>query len=104
MTADEVSYAGGLYDVNNESAYYYLNTEGGSSTGIRYWWTMSPSYFHSTISTLIFIVHIGNPGRLVDTSVSTKGVVRPVVSLVSNVLVTGGDGSGNNPYTIALPN
>jgi len=44
-----------------------------------------------------------NPGYLESNSVRNTYVVRPVVSLKKEVLVTGGDGSANNPYTITMP-
>ncbi len=108
MTADEVSYAGGLWVTDNASAYYYLNASGGSSTGEYYWWTMSPHYFHLSSSAnciaYVFTVYgSSNPGRLHYTNVNYTGVVvRPVVSLKSSVLVTGGSGTGSDPYTLTI--
>ena len=104
MTADEVSYAGGLYGNDNGSAYYYLNASGGSSTGTYWWWTMSPFNFNSSGNAYVFFVSgSNNPGRLSNTFVYASGVVvRPVVSLKSSVLVTGGSGTGNDPYTLTI--
>ena len=105
MTADEVSYAGGLYGNDNGSAYYYLNASGGSSTGTYWWWTMSPFNFNSSGNAYVFFVSgSNNPGRLSNTFVYASGVVvRPVVSLKSSVLVTGGSGTGSDPYQVVLP-
>ena len=108
MTADEVSYAGGLLETNNASVYYYLNASGGSSTGGNWWWTMSPYRFYwdssANNSAGVFIVGgSGNPGYLTNTTVYHSGaVVRPVVSLKSSVLVTGGSGTGSDPYTLTI--
>ena len=41
MTADEVSFAGGLYSTNAPTWYYY-NSANGSSTGLTWWWLLSP--------------------------------------------------------------
>jgi len=41
MTADEVSFAGGLYGANTPTWYYY-NSVNGSSTGSKFWWLLSP--------------------------------------------------------------
>ena len=41
MTADEVSFAGGLYGTNAPTWYYY-NSANGSSTGSNWWWLLSP--------------------------------------------------------------
>ena len=99
MTADEVSYAGGVYAKPNTSAYYSLNASGGSSTGSASWWTMSPHYYSANISnTFLVAAH----GALSFTNVHLSDVVRPVVSLKSSVLVTGGSGTGSNPYTLTM--
>ncbi len=99
MTADEVSYAGGVYAKPNTSAYYSLNASGGSSTGSASWWTMSPHYYSANISnTFLVAAH----GALSFTNVHLSDVVRPVVSLKSSVLVTGGSGTGNDPYTLTI--
>ncbi len=110
MTADEVSYAGGVYGSNNSGAYYYLNASGGSSTGGNWWWTMSPSYFNwlssSSSSTYASVFVVGGsgsfPGRLSYDRVNYTRVVRPVVSLKSSVLVTGGTGTASDPYKLTL--
>jgi len=105
MTADEVSYAGGLYNSNNFGAYYYLNASGGSSTGSYYWWTMSPFYWYGSDANVgMFDVDgSGNPGRLTwDSPTHTNVVVRPVVSLKKETTVTGGDGSSSSPYQVSL--
>ena len=69
---------------------------------IEHWyWTMSYRSSDSDTWANVFIV-CGSvyPGRLDSAYVlSTDGVVRPVVSLKSNVLLTG-DGSKENPYLI----
>jgi len=107
MTADEVSYAGGLWTTNNPGAYYYLNASGGSSTGSSYWWTMSPSYFTVSSSySWAIVFYVGgsgsDPGNLIDDYVNITRVVRPVVSLKSSVLVTGGTGTASDPYTLSM--
>jgi len=122
MTADEVSYAGGVYKTQNTKSYYYLNKARGSSTGSSWWWTMSPSsylywngipepasLFTSTrlvtgsVAYMFGVGGSGDPGRLGSNDVSATHVVRPVVSLKAEVGVIGGDGSSNNPYTVVMP-
>jgi len=103
MTADEVSYAGGLYGTNNASAYYYLAQDGTSSiTGGSYWWTMSPSYWDGSHAVVFIVGGSLNPGNLTASDVNRSNVVRPVVSLKSNVLVTGGSGTASYPYTLTI--
>jgi len=102
MTADEVSYAGGVYLSNNPGAYYYLNASGGSLTGSSCWWTMSP-YDSSGYVVFAFSVRGSDYlGRFNSNGVHATNVVRPVVSLKPEVMVTGGDGSANNPYELTL--
>ena len=105
MTADEVSYAGGLWVTNNSGAYYYLNASGGSSTGSNWWWTMSPCHYNGSGYASVFRVGGSGsfPGRLDNNRVDYSYVVRPVVSLKAEVEVTGGDGSANNPYMVVMP-
>jgi len=52
----------------------------------------------------VFIVRGSSlPGYLNSTDVgNSSGVVRPVVSLKSSVLVTGGSGTGSDPYTLTM--
>ncbi len=105
MTADEVAFAGGVYGTNNPKAYYYLAQDGTSSiTGTSWWWTMSPSFFSSTNHAVVFRVGGSSyPGYLSNAAnVNLSHVVRPVISLKKEVLVTGGNGSANSPYEINL--
>ena len=60
---------------------------------------MSPHYYSANISnTFLVATH----GALSFTNVHLSNVVRPVVSLKSSVLVTGGSGTGSNPYTLTM--
>ena len=99
MTADEVSFAGGL-DVNNARTWYYYNSAKGSSTYSTVWWLLSPNYWVGSV-TLVFCVG-GDviPGRLDESLVSYARGVRPVISLKSNVVWLSGDGTATNPYQI----
>ena len=99
MTADEVSFAGGVYRTKAETWYYY-NSANESSTGSTWWWVLSPyiwdgSYAH------VFGVHGSSwPGLLNSNLVLDTGGVRPVTSLKSCVKYSSGDGTATNPYTI----
>jgi len=102
--AYEVSYAGGVYATDNSGAYYYLNASGGSSTGSIWWWTMSPyNWYRGNSWAIVFVVGgSGDPGRLNGSYVNSAYVVRPVVSLKKEVVVTEGDGSSSLPYQVSL--
>jgi len=102
MTADEVVAAGGLNDTNSPKAYYYLNASGGSSIGSKFWWTMSPYDWDDTYARVFFVYGSIAPGKLNNLYVDGSGVVRPVVSLKSSVLVTGGTGTASDPYKLTM--
>ena len=101
ITADEISYAGGLYNVNNPS--YYIS-QNASSTEV-YWWTMSPSYWYGDYSGAIVFVVGGSSftGGLYNDWLDYTHGVRPVISLKACVTTTGGNGTADNPYTVELP-
>ena len=99
MTADEVSFAGGLWGTNAQTWYYY-NSAKGSSTGSTFWWLLSPASGNSSYAYVFFVVGSSNPGFLSSTYVSHTYGVRPAVSLKSCVKTSGGDGSASAPYTI----
>ena len=115
MTADEISYAGGIYGNYNANAWYFRNAKEGtlttsssstdasySSTGSTWWWLLSP-YFWNESSALVFGVYGSSySGSLNgnDGYVNRTYGVRPAVSLKSCVKTSGGDGSASDPYTI----
>ncbi len=93
ITADEVALAGGLYGTKNER--YYLKT--GS-----YYWTMTPVSFASwTVLANEFSVF--STGEFSGMRVgSTIGGLRAVINLKSDVLLAGGNGTMDDPYTVKL--
>ena len=84
LTADEIILAGGQR-LNNSD--YYLNT------GQTYW-ALSPSYFNIYLS---YGFRVSSSGFLGDYIVSETYEVRPVVTLASNVEITG-LGTVDSPY------
>ena len=75
------------------------SVKGGSSiTGLTaYYWTLTPyatSYVRNVISN----------GSAHGNSPSAAHGVRPSVNLKSNVVITGGDGTKNDPFTLELAN
>ena len=100
MTADEVSFAGGVYFTSAET-WYYKNSAKGSSTGSTLWWLLSPSNWNNG-SANVFLMH-GSSGHgnlsSVYVFINAHGV-RPAISLKSCVKTSGGDGSASDPYTI----
>ena len=99
MTADEVSFAGGLW-VTNAPTWYYYNSANGSSTGTNWWWLLSPYCWGGSYASVFILSGSSDPGYLSNNSVNYTNGVRPAISLKSCVKTSGGDGSANAPYTI----
>ena len=99
MTADEVSFAGGLF-VKNAPTWYYYNSANGSSTGLTWWWLLSPGNWDGSYAYVFRVYGSSNPGYLLNNNVNSANGVRPAVSLKSCVKTSGGDGSASAPYTI----
>ena len=93
ITADEVALAGGRANLRNED--YYLRTN-------NYYFTMTPSYFSdASASTLVYAV--STTGELYSwLEVSLSHGVRPVINLRSDVLISQGDGTSENPFQLSL--
>ena len=101
MTADEISYAGGLYGTNAPTWYYY-NSANGSSTGSTYWWLLSPDYCIGSGAGVFVVNGSSYPGYLGSYGVNGASGVRPVISLKSCIKYSTGNGSASDPYTIFL--
>ena len=100
MTADEVSFAGGLYSTNAPTWYYY-NSANGSSTGSTWWWWLSPSNWNGSYARVFSVRGSSYPGDLGNYYyVDGAGGVRPAISLKSCVKWKSGDGTASDPYTI----
>ncbi len=99
MTADEVSFAGGL-DGNNAPIWYYSNSLLESSTGNTYWCLLSPCSWRGSYAFVFGVRGSSNPGRLDGNNVNGTYGVRPAVSLKSCIKYSTGNGSASDPYTI----
>ena len=98
ITADEISYAGGLYDTNNTSYYIAQN----ASSGADRWWTMSPSYWYNSSACVFGVGSADATGYLTGHYIRYAFGVRPVISLKACVTTTGGSGTASNPYTVSV--
>ena len=100
ITADEVTYAGGLANITKTNKTMYLYT------GVSYW-TMSPNVFEITTSdygrfTWPHVHSVTSDGYIGGGYVSytEQYMVRPVINLKSCVLWNSGDGTSDLPYQI----
>ena len=97
LTADEIAFAGSIYGPNNNSTYLYENTSGC-------WWTLSPIDFYRNYARVWYTIS-GGLGVDVVGSVSAQDVLgevslRPAISLVPNITISGGYGTSEDPYVI----
>ena len=99
MTADEVSFAGGVY-ATNATPWYYKNSANGSSTGSTWWWLLSPNNWVGGFARVFLVDGSSNPGYLSYNNVSGIIGVRPAISLKSCIKYSTGNGSASDPYTI----
>ena len=89
LTADEIAFAGSIYNTSNLSIYLQENT------GNNWWWSLSPGNFDGYRAFVWYV----RSGGLRSHRVSNLGGVRPVISLISSTNVTG-DGTSENPYVV----
>ena len=103
MTADEISYAGGVW-IKNAATWYYLNSKGNASikNGQNEWWLLSAASWDTDKSSVVFKVSSAQDrkAQFGAQSVQYKLHVRPVISLKKDLLYKTGDGSATNPYEI----
>ncbi len=90
LTADEIFLAGiPYYDTTDKSNYLYYN---GS------WWSFSP--INSTDSSaVVFIIH---SIFIHSNNVNNVRVVRPIINLRADIIITGGDGTKTSPYEVSI--
>ena len=99
MTADEVSFAGGVYGTNAPT-WYYKNSANGSSTGSTWWLLLSPNNWSGGFAVVFSVLGSYTPGRLNGSNVDSAYGVRPAISLKSCIKYSTGNGSASDPYTI----
>lgn len=89
ITADEVAYAGGVYNTSNSSYYLYTN---------QHYWTMSPYYFYGSSAAVFFV---NSDGYLSGNRVDSTYGVRPVINLKADTVFKEGSlGTSTNPYIV----
>ena len=83
-------YAGYRKDYINKLAYHFSGS---------YYWTMSPSFFSSGSATAIEF-SLYSDGIAYDYWVTSTSGVRPVINMNSDVQISGGIGTQNNPFVV----
>ena len=96
LSADEVSFAGAYKDGQTNKTYYLYN-----SSIINGWWLSSPSYYDGSYAFERFVNFSGG-NVVVNFYVGISGAFRPSINIKTSVLINGGDGTKENPYTLKL--
>ena len=89
LTADEIAFAGSIAYTDNRSTYLQENT------GTTWWWSLSPSYFDGGA----YVWFVGSGALRFDRVNSGYGL-RPAISLVSDITISGGTGTSEDPYVV----
>ena len=97
LTADEIVFAGGKFEINNTD--YYLINDYQKSQSVGFW-SLSPFSFFGSVDSALSVSNYGSVSGLRDVNFA-GGLLRPAVYLKLNVQITGGDGTKENPYEIA---
>ena len=94
LSSDEYVFAGGAFRTSNTT--FYLN-DFGSSSG---WWTLSPAYYDSNLSTVGLFVVPSN-GAITDwpngNTITNAYAIRPVITVKGNIEISG-SGTSSDPY------
>ena len=91
LTADEIAFAGSIYSIYNRSTYLYENT------GTTCWWSLSPYGFNGSYAN-VWYANLGALDGRYD--ILNSFGLRPSISLVSSITISGGSGTSEDPYII----
>ena len=90
LSVDGDEYEGGPDNIISNEGYYLYSSES--------YWTMSP------LSSNGEVIYVDSDGTLKGALSNESHAVRPVISLNSNIVISSGDGSANNPYIVKTGN
>ncbi len=93
ITADELAFAG--YAVRGYITTSYLKE---NATGYS-WWSLSPAGFYNKSLSYVFRVRSDNDAIDIC-NVNVDSSVRPVISLVSSITISGVSGTSEDPYIV----
>ena len=92
LTADEVAFAGHSKTNGNNSTYLQENATG------TFWWSLSPSDVENHYTSVQRVR--GSDGNLTSFYSYDRSGVRPSISLVSNIEISDGSGTSEDPYVV----
>lgn len=103
LTAQDIVLAGGYLDIGDKDVY-----KGGADNATKNtdfylynpnsYWTMSP------LSNDGKVIYFDGEGVLKGANATESYGIRPVISLNSNIVISKGDGTSNNPYVVRTSN
>ena len=95
ISGDEIAFAGGVFNTVNTNYYLY-----NSSINVN-WWSLSPSYYDSSLGTVGMLLVNGNNGYFYDwpngSTVENSYGIRPVITLDTD-RISGGSGILGDEY------
>ena len=91
ITYDELAFSGILDGYRNKYSWSY---------SANHYWTMSPARFYPGNITSIEYISISSGSLYHDWFINNYASVRPVINLKSDVKITGGIGTSNDPFVI----
>ena len=90
LTADEVAFSGSAVFMINGASYLRENV------GENSWWTISPASYSEAYSGMFRV----GEGSLYVSKTSVLNAIRPAIALKSNVEISGGTGTSEDPYVV----
>ena len=95
ITYDELVFAGLSSSIKNSNSYLYSSSS---------YWFMSPGYYESQTNFALEWFFLSDWQRLHYNAVKVEHGVRPVINLRSDVKISGGIGTANDPYVVDTNN
>ena len=90
ITADELAFAGYAWNIDNTTTYLQENATDTE------WWSLSPFFFDGDAR----VWGVGDSNGSFGLYMSNTLAVRPSISLISSVTISGGTGTSEDPYII----
>ena len=96
LTADEISFAGRL-NYSHDNIYYLTNNHERNNRLV--WWTSSYSSLDPHAGGYAEMLFVSDLGEY-HADASFNSYIRPAVTILSNIQISSGDGTQQNPYII----
>ena len=94
LTADEIAFSGAKSSAYNRSTYLQENS------GENWWWSLSPDEYGFSSANVMGVKSGNIYSRVVNNNGGSGAGFRPAISLVSDIKVSGGIGTSEDPYVV----